>query len=123
MGSGYAPPSLAYKCLRCRNSSAMISLSLLAWAGGLAPFQCHCSQRPELVIEPSSSAKHVEGRRITSVWILAESTSWCGPKLFQNSEVSVAKGSMTIMYLSLDRAATTLRLSGNDATGLKPWQM
>src|SRR5512138_625317 len=99
----------------------MISESPLASPGGSAPFQCHCSQRPLLTSEPSSSAKQVDGRRNTSVWIFAESTSLYGPKFFQNSEVSVASGSMITRYLSLDRLSTSLALFGNEAIGLKPW--
>ena len=101
----------------------MISGSPFASAGGSAPFQCHCSQRPLLTSEPSSSAKQVEGSRNTSVWILAESTSLYSPKFFQNSEVSVASGSMMTRYLSLDSASISLALFGNEAIGLKPWQM
>ena len=33
----------------------------MASPGGVTPGQCHCSQRPELVKDPSSSAKQVEG--------------------------------------------------------------
>ena len=74
--------------------------------------------------EPSSSAKQVDGSRITSVWIFGGiDVVVAAPKFFQNSEVSVASGSMITRYLSLDSAAMTLRLSGNEATGLKPWQM
>ena len=39
----------------------MIQMSRLASPGGVPPAQCHCSQRPELVSEPSSSAKQVVG--------------------------------------------------------------
>ena len=49
----------------------MIQMSCLASPGGVPPAQCHCSQRPEFVSEPSSSAKQVVGSWITSVWILA----------------------------------------------------
>ena len=52
----------------------MIQASCLASPGGVPPAQCHCSQRPELVSEPSSSAKQVVGSSITSVWIDAVST-------------------------------------------------
>ena len=38
----------------------MIQVSAFASAGGVPPAQCHCSQRPELVVEPSSSAKQVD---------------------------------------------------------------
>ena len=50
----------------------MIQVSFLASPGGVPPAQCHCSQRPEFVSEPSSSAKHVVGSSITSVWIFAD---------------------------------------------------
>ena len=45
----------------------MIEMSLRLSPGPSAPFQCHCSQRPELVSDPSSLAKQVVGRRNTSV--------------------------------------------------------
>ena len=57
----------------------MIQVSCLASPGGVPPAQCHCSQRPELVSEPSSSAKQVDGSSITSVWIFDGSTSLCSP--------------------------------------------
>ena len=100
----------------------MITTSVFAWPGGSAAFQCHCSQRPLFTSEPSSSAKQVVGRRNTVVWMLAVSTSLYSPALRQNSEVSVASGSMTTRYLSLASAALTLALLGNEAMGLKPWQ-
>ncbi|MCY1178204.1 hypothetical protein D9M73_185440 [compost metagenome] len=59
---------------------------------------------------------------MTSVWILAVSTSLNGTALRQNSEVSVASGSITTSHLSLLRAAVTRFLSGKAAIGLKPWQ-
>src|SRR5512135_1164525 len=102
--------------------SAMISGSPLASPGGSAAFQCHCSQRPLLVSEPSSSAKQVDGRRKTSVGIDLLSTSLNSPALFQKVEVSVESGSITTRYLSLERAAVSLPLSGTEASGLKPWQ-
>ncbi|MCY1438636.1 hypothetical protein D9M71_548440 [compost metagenome] len=101
----------------------MMRTSVRASPGPLAPFQCHCSQRPLLTSEPSSSAKQVVGRRMTSVWILAVSTSLYGPTLRQNSEVSVASGSITTSHLSLASEATTRFLSGKAAMGLKPWHM
>ena len=101
---------------------AMISWSLSASPGGSAPFQCHCSQRPELTRDPSSSAKQVEGSRKTSVWILVGSTSLYSPWFCQNSEVSVASGSMVTRYLSLASDPETLTLQGAEASGLKPWQ-
>src|SRR5574342_1350219 len=101
----------------------MISASPLASPGGSAPFQCHCSQRPEFTSDPSSSAKQVEGSRKTSVRILVESTSLNSPWFCQKSEVSVESGSMETKYLSLESASTSLFLSGSEASGLKPWQM
>src|SRR5258707_10092013 len=101
----------------------MICRSERASPGGSAPFQCHCSQRDELVSEPSSSAKQFVGRRKTSVWILEESTSLCSPKLRQNSDVSVASGSITTRNLSFASARFCLYLAGDAASGLKPWQM
>ncbi|MCY1551430.1 hypothetical protein D9M68_877610 [compost metagenome] len=56
------------------------------------------------------------------VWMLAVSTSLNSPTLRQNSEVSVASGSMITRYLSLASAAPTLALLGKEAIGLKPWQ-
>ena len=100
----------------------MISGSPLASPGGSAAFQCHCSQRPLLTSEPSSSAKQVEGSRKTSVWMAAGSTSLNSPWFFQKVEVSVTSGSMTTRYLSLESAAVSLPLSGTEASGLKPWQ-
>ena len=90
----------------------MISISVFASPGGSAPFQCHCSQRELLTSEPSSSAKQVVGRRKTSVWMSAGFTSLCSPWFCQNSEVSVASGSMTTMNLSLAIPPRTLFLSG-----------
>jgi hypothetical protein len=54
---------------------------------------------------------------------LAASTSLNGPTLRQNSEVSVASGSITTSHLSLASAAMTRFLSGSAAIGLKPWHM
>ncbi|MNC39660.1 hypothetical protein D3C75_883300 [compost metagenome] len=101
----------------------MMAMSVRASPGGSAAFQCHCSQRPLLTREPSSSAKQVVGRRNTMVWIAAVSTSLNSPALRQNSEVSVASGSMITSHLSLPRAAVTRFLSGSAAIGLKPWHM
>ncbi|MNY67023.1 hypothetical protein D3C86_2045320 [compost metagenome] len=98
-------------------------MSVRANPGPSAPFQCHCSQRLLLTSEPSSSAKQVVGRRITSVWISALFTSLYGPTFFQNSEVSVASGSMITSHFSLASAAVTRFLSGSAAIGLKPWHM
>src|SRR4029077_11750168 len=79
IGSGYAPPWVWYKARIRTASSPMICRSVRALAGGSAPFQCHCNQREEVVREPFSSAKHDVGRRKTSVWIFAGSTSLCSP--------------------------------------------
>jgi len=103
--------------------SAMMRRSERASPGGSAPFQCHCSQRDEFVSDPSSSAKHEVGRRKTSVLICAESTSLCSPKLRQNSDVSVARGSITTRYFSFARLAFIFALFGAAARGLNPWQM
>src|SRR5215470_8525053 len=100
----------------------MIQTSVCASPGGSAPFQCHCSQRPELVSDPVSSAKQVVGSRKTSVWMLLGSTSLKGPWFSQKLAVSVASGSMTTRYLSFASAALTLLLLGADISGLKPWQ-
>jgi hypothetical protein len=75
-----------------------------------------------LVREPFSSAKQVEGRRITSVRIAAVSTSLYSPWFSQKHEVSVARGSITTRYFSLDMALISLALLGNEPRGLKPWQ-
>ncbi|MNZ87323.1 hypothetical protein D3C78_1061760 [compost metagenome] len=101
----------------------MIRTSVRASPGPSAPFQCHCSQRLLLTSEPSSSAKQVVGRRITSVWMSALFTSLYGPTFCQNSEVSVASGSITTSHFNLARAAITRFLSGSAAIGLKPWHM
>ena len=101
----------------------MIRMSERASPGGFAPFQCHCSQRPELTSAPSSSAKQIVGRRKTSVLIAALSTSCWGPWCFQNSLVSVARGSMTTRNFSLEKERVILALFGAAASGLKPWQM
>ena len=100
----------------------MIQVSCLASPGGVAPGQCHCSQRPELTSAPSSSAKQVVGSSRTSVWMLAVSTSLCAPWFSQKCEVSVDRGSITTSIFSLDRPAVTLPRSGMDSIGLKPWQ-
>src|SRR5437899_3602928 len=101
---------------------AMISTSDLASPGGSAPFQCHCSTRPLLTNEPSSSAKQVDGKRNTSVWILDGSTLLYSPLFSQKAEVSVTSGSIVTRYLSFANAPPTLALHGNAASGLKPWQ-
>lgn len=74
-------------------------------------------------MEPSSSAKQVDGSRNTVVWILAGSTSCASPWFCQKVEVSVAIGSMITMYLSLEKASVTLAASGKLASGLKPCTM
>src|SRR5450830_818327 len=98
-------------------------MSVLASPGGSAAFQCHCNTRDELTTEPSSSAKQVVGRRNTSVWIEAVSTSLYSPWFFQNSEVSVVGGSITTRNFSLDRPLRTRSLLDSAASGLKPWAM
>src|SRR5437899_12724324 len=100
---------------------AMISGSVLVSPGGSAPFQCHCSTRPLLTNEPSSSAKQVDGKRNTSVWILAGSTSLYSPWFSQKPAVSVASGSIVTRYLSFYNAPPTLALHGNAARGFKLW--
>src|SRR5258708_15174197 len=67
IGSGKAPPSVVYMARMRVKMPAMMSKSLRASPGGLAPFQCHCSQRAELTRAPFSSAKHGVVRRNTSV--------------------------------------------------------
>ena len=98
----------------------MIWMSGRASPGGSAAFQCHCSTREELTMEPSSSAKQVVGRRNTSVWMEAVSTSLYSPKLRQNSDVSVASGSMMTRNFSLARPLRTRWLFDSEAIGLKP---
>src|SRR5580704_15815109 len=120
IGSGSAPPSAWYSARMRVKSPLMISMSERASPGGSAPFQCHCSQREELVSDPSSSAKQLVGKRNTSVLICVGSTSLCSPKLRQNSLVSVASGSMITRNLSFARAAFILALLGAAARGLKP---
>ncbi|MNN97777.1 hypothetical protein D3C81_2170070 [compost metagenome] len=60
-----------------------------------------------MAIEPSSSAKQVDGSRNTSVWIDAVSTSFISPWFCQKLEVSVTSGSMITRYFSLTSEATT----------------
>jgi hypothetical protein len=84
----------------------MISLSILASPGGSTAFSFQLITRLLLVNEPVSSAKQLVGKRKTSVWILDGSTSFIGPKFFQNSLVSVSSGSITTRYFSLDSAPT-----------------
>ena len=54
--------------------------------------------------EPFSSAKQVVGNWKTSVWMLAGSDGFCGPKFSQNREVSVSSGSITTRNFSLPSA-------------------
>ncbi len=103
-------------------TSPRISVSVMASPGPGAAFSCHCSQRALLVMDPSSSAKQVVGRRNTSVAIFDGSTSWYSPKFFQNSPVSTVSGSMITKYLSFDSPSKTLALFGKAARMLKPWQ-
>src|SRR5664279_1687064 len=98
----------------------MIQVSFFASPGGVPPAQCHCNQRPELVNEPSSSAKQVVGSSITSVWMSADLTLLKSPWFSQNRAVSVCNGSMTTRYLSLESAEVSLARLGNDSRGLKP---
>ena len=79
IGSANAPPSLAYISFSLRNSVARISVSSLASPGPSAAFQRHWMTRPELVKLPAVSANSVLGRRKTSVWIVAGSTSLNSP--------------------------------------------
>src|SRR5690606_19680426 len=110
IGAGKVPASFSYSARLRVCSDAMISMSLLPSPGGLAAFQCHCSQRPEFTSAPSSSAKQVVGSRMASVWIEAGSTSLYSPTLRQNSDVSVMSGSMTTRNLSLEKASVSLDL-------------
>src|ERR1700754_1294193 len=100
----------------------MIHTSDLASPGGVPPAQCHCNQRPELTSAPVSSAKQDVGSSITSVLMLAVSTSLCSPWFCQNRDVSVCSGSMTTRNFNLDSAAVIFLRFGNDSRGLKPWQ-
>src|ERR1700755_969156 len=100
----------------------MIQVSCLASPGGVPPAQCHCSQRPEFVSEPSSSAKHGGGSSITSVWMFEESTALCSPWFCQNRAVSVCSGSITTRNFSFESAVVIFLRLGNDSRGLKPWQ-
>ena len=90
----------------------MMKMSLWASPGGGAAFQCHCSQRAELTSAPFSSAKQVVGSWKTSVWMLAGSEGFCGPKFSQKREVSVSSGSITTRYFSLPSERRILPLSG-----------
>src|SRR5258708_3825168 len=101
----------------------MIQMSVCASPGGSAAFQCHCIQRDELTREPASSAKQVVGSWKTSVWILAGSAGFCGPKFSQNREVSVSSGSITTRYFSLLSPLRILLRSGKACNGLKPWHI
>ena len=101
----------------------MIQMSVFASPGASAAFQCHCSQRAELTSEPFSSAKQVVGSWKTSVWMLAGSAGFCGPKSSQNRDVSVSSGSIVTRNFSLLRPLRILPRSGNACSGLKPWQM
>jgi hypothetical protein len=94
----------------------MISMSVLASPGGSAPSSATAASG-RVDDAPSSSAKQVVGRRNTSVWILAGSTSLNSPWFCQNSEVSVASGSMMTRNFSLDSAALTLALLGRRRAG------
>src|SRR5262245_11313346 len=101
----------------------MIQLSVLASPGAVPPGQCHCSQRLELVSDPSSSAKQVEGNWMTSVWISDESTSLNSPWFSQKRDVSVSSGSIVTRNFSFESEAVSLVLFGTASSGLKPWQM
>src|SRR5215470_9381794 len=100
----------------------MIQTSLLASPGGVAPAQCHCSQRDDETSAPSSSAKQVDGNSNTSVWMFEELTALCSPWFCQNRAVSVCNGSIETRNLSFDSAAVHFLRFGNDSSGLKPWQ-
>lgn len=100
----------------------MIQVSCLASPGGVPPAQCQCNWRPELVSEPVSSAKHVEGSWITSVWIFEESTSLYSPWFSQKRAVSVCSGSMTTSSFSLPSASVIFFRFGKESIGLNPWQ-
>ena len=92
----------------------MISMSALASPGRIGalpvPLQPASANSTS---EPSSSAKQVDGRRKTSVWIFVGSTSLYSPWFCQKLEVSVASGSMTTRYLSFDRPSISFPLFGN----------
>src|SRR5262245_58318429 len=85
IGSGTGPPAFRYISRSLTNSRAKISESALPSPGGSAAFSFHWLTRLVLVNEPVSSAKQVLGSRNTSVWICLGSTSFSGPKFFQNS--------------------------------------
>src|SRR5919106_3168709 len=63
-------------------------------AGSAACF--HCTHRPELVNDPDFSIQWVVGKKNTSVWISAGSTSKSGA--FQNSADVVISGSSTTSH-------------------------
>src|SRR5262249_9077028 len=100
----------------------MIHTSDLASPGGVPPAQCHCSQRPELTSDPSSSAKQVLGSSKTSVFTSSGLDGLYSPWSSQKRAVSVSRGSMTTRYFSLANAAFSLPLLGKERSGLKPWQ-
>ncbi len=93
----------------------------MAMPGASAPSSATRSQRPELTIEPFSSAKQVDGQTEHFGLNFDGSTSFDSPWFCQKVEVSVLSGSMVIRNFSFDSDSTTLFLFGNEATGLKPW--
>ena len=101
----------------------MIHVSCCAAPGGEPPAQCHCSHRPELVSDPSSSAKQVVGSWNTSVWIDFVSTSLYSPWFSQNRAVSVSSGSIVTRNFSFERDDVILPRFGKASSGLNPWQM
>jgi len=87
-----------------------------ALSGRVSTFPSHCSQRPELVSDPSSSAKQVEGSRNTVVWISAVLTSLIrrGSSEFGGLGGERVDGHQVF---KLGRPVTIFFLFGKDPTG------
>ena len=86
----------------------MIQWSWRASPSGGRTWSFHWAQRPLLVNEPSFSIQWVAGSMNTSVWTVAGSV----PGARQNSELVVAKASMTTSHLRLESACSTWLESG-----------
>jgi hypothetical protein len=92
----------------------------LARPGGSSAFHFHCSQRAELVNEPSFSAKLAAGSRNTSVSISPAGLPPSSLGACQKVAVSTSVFSTITSHFSLESAATILGELGPVPTGFMP---
>ncbi len=117
-GPGSRHPVRHTSCASAGNTGEDLAISQRN-PRGVRTFPCHCNQRPELTIEPFSSAKQV----------MADGTLRSGSSTSQLRSAHLVLPEVrgfSVQWvdgdeeLSFDRQPITLFLFGNEATGLNP---